>query len=75
MPVIHSSVLSLVSRAKSCRCCTSRSRMYFSLGLGHCELISFTLSVMLSIVRSLRGGTSTSDGSIVAARRLCLDEL
>lgn len=65
MPVIHSSWLSRVSRAKSCTCWTSLSRIYFSLGSGHCPLISLTLSVMLSIVKSLSSGTSTSDGSIV----------
>lgn len=43
--------------------------MYLSRGLGHCELISFTLSVTLSIVRSLRGGTSTWEGSIVGEAR------
>lgn len=31
----------------------------------HKELMRFTFSVMLSIVRSLRGGILTSEGSIV----------
>lgn len=38
--------------------------MYLSLGSGHWLLISLTLSVMLSIVKSLSSGTSTWDGSM-----------
>lgn len=65
MAVIHSLWLSRVSRAKPCMCWTSLSNRYFNLGSGHPELINLTLSVMLSMVRSLRGGTSTWDGSMI----------
>ena len=57
MPAIHSSKLRRVSRAKSCRCETRRSMMYFSLGSLHCELMRTTFSVMLSMVRSFNTGT------------------
>lgn len=54
MAVIHSSVVSLVSLARSCRCMTVRSRIYFNRRLLHCELMARTFSVMLSIVRSFK---------------------
>lgn len=60
IPAIHSSKLSRVSRAKSCRCETSRSITYFSRGSAHCEFIRCTFSVMFSIVKSLRTGTVES---------------
>lgn len=63
---IHSFVLNLVSRAKSCRCVTRRSSRYLNLGSGHLEFIMCTFSVMLSMVRSLRGGMSTLEGSMMA---------
>jgi hypothetical protein len=56
MPAIHSSKLSRVSRAKSCRCETSRSITYFSRGSAHCEFMRCTFSVMFSIVRFFRTG-------------------
>src|SRR5690242_3815138 len=64
MPAIHSSKLRRVSRAKSWRCETRRSMMYFSLGSAHCELMRTTFSVMLSMVRSLRTGTDLSRGPV-----------
>ena len=71
-PVIHSSWLRRVSRAKSWRCWTMRSSIYFKRGFGHFELISLTLSVMLSMVRSFKGGTSTLEGSIVRWERVMI---
>jgi hypothetical protein len=65
MAAIHSFVERRVSRAKSCTCDTSRSSRYFVLGSGHLEFIMCTFSVMFSIVRSLRGGMSTCDGSMI----------
>lgn len=65
--VIHSSVLRRVSRAKSCRCVTSRSIRYRSRGSSHCELIRFALGVMLSIVRLRRGGTFASASALGCA--------
>lgn len=45
---------------------TSRSRTYFSLGFGPCELRRMTFSVMLSMVRSFIGGMRTSEGSMLS---------
>lgn len=56
MAAIHSSVLSRVSRAKSCRCVTSRAIKYVSRGLPLCELMRIAFGVMLSMVRSSSGG-------------------
>ena len=65
MPAIHSRVLNRVSLAKSCMCVTNRSSTYFSLGSGPCELMAIVFSVIFSIVRSIKGGTLTLDGSIL----------
>lgn len=54
MAVIHSFVVNLVSLASSCRCATVRSRIYFNRRLPHCELMAWTFSVMLSVVRSFK---------------------
>lgn len=44
---------------------TSRSRTYFSLWSGPCELKRMTFSVILSMVRSFIGGMRTSKGSML----------
>jgi hypothetical protein len=62
---IHSFVLSLVSRAKSCRCVTSLSMTYFSRSLGPWEFMLMVFSVMLSMLRSFIGGTFTCERSIL----------
>lgn len=64
-PVIHSCELRRVSRAKSCRCETRRSRTYFMRGSAHSELMRRVFSVMLSTVRSFMGGMLTCEGSIL----------
>ena len=68
MPAFHSLVLSRVSRAKSWRCVTRRSMMYFMRGLGLFEFEIMAFSVMLSAVRSIIGGSFTTAGSIFADR-------
>ena len=65
MPAIHSSWLSLVSRAKSCRWVTSLSKMYLRRGSGHWALILCVFSVMLSTVRSINLGILTCEGSML----------
>lgn len=67
IPAIHSSKLRRVSRAKSCRWDTRRSMIYFKRGLSHCEFMRITLSVIFSIVRSLREGVEPSPGLVVEA--------
>lgn len=64
-PAIHSCVLSRVSLAKSWRWCTKRSRMYLKRSFGFAELIATTFSVILSMVRSFKGGMVTFEGSIM----------
>lgn len=71
-PVIHSWKLSLVSRAKSCKCDTSRSRTYFMRSSLQSELIWWTFCVILSAVRSFMGGIFTCDGSMLCYVMLCL---
>lgn len=56
IPCIHSSVLNLVSLAKSCKCLTSLSKTYLLRASLHWLLMRTTFSVMLSMVRSLSGG-------------------
>ena len=65
---IHSAVLSLVSLARSCKCTTARSKMNFSRGSGHVELIACTLLVIFSMVRSFRliGAAGAVVGDIVS---------
>lgn len=57
-PAIHSLVLNLVSRAKSCKCVTSRSRMNFVRTSSPCELIRIVFSVILSAVRFFASGSA-----------------
>lgn len=64
-PFIHSSVLRRVSRAKSWRWVTRRSKMYFMRASSQRELIVWTFSVMFSDVRSFIGGILTREGSMV----------
>lgn len=56
MAAIHSSVLSRVSRAKSCRCVTSRAMRYVIRASELCEFIRRVLGVMLWMVKSSSGG-------------------
>lgn len=56
MAAIHSAVLRRVSRAKSCRCVTSRDMRYVSRASPLCELMRTALGVMLSMVRSSSAG-------------------
>jgi hypothetical protein len=63
---IHSFVLNLVSRAKSCKCVTSRSITYVSRGSDDWELMVTVFSVMLSMFKSFIGGTVICVESIAA---------
>lgn len=62
MAVIHSSVLSRVSRAKSWRCVTRRAMRYVRRALDDWELMRIVLGVMLSMVRSRSGGALAEAG-------------
>jgi hypothetical protein len=63
---IHSLVLRRTSRAKSCRCVTSRDITYLRRSSGPWELMTMVFSVMLSILRSFIGGILTFEGSMIA---------
>jgi len=71
---IHSFVLNLVSRAKSCKCVTSLSITYVNRWSEDWELMVTVFSVMLSILRSFIGGTSIFSeaiAEIIVELKLC----
>ncbi|KAK4674410.1 hypothetical protein QC763_0024040 [Podospora pseudopauciseta] len=63
-PAIHSSVLSRVSLAKSCRCVTSLDSKYVNRWSSDWLLILMVFGVMLSIVKSKSGGPTGPEFSL-----------